>query len=217
MNKPKHNKKSTAKPNPPKKTEVVTKSTSHEPVPVKPDTPPDTPPMMVHADVEKTPVQAAPNNQGFTSGGDIIIRLSQVELNQRLNEVGEQTQRANDISTQIAEAFNAMGEQYEKGWEVSRSETDETRTAIKTLTEQIKNHEKAFENVSANIDSVSANIERVSADIERQISRELETVTGSVSTLNEGNNRQQTLLTRLLIFVVVLLLVSIGLHFMPQG
>ena len=160
------------------------------------------PPMQVHADVEKTPVRQDANNPGFTSGGDIIIRLSQVELNQRLNEVGEQTQRANDISTQIAEAFNAMGDQYEKGWETNRSETDETRSAIKGLTERIQKSEEAMEQLSANL--------------ERQITRVTETVSGTVSSLDEGNSRQQTLLLRLVIVAIVLLLVAIGVQFVPK-
>ena len=182
-----------------------------EPIPSSPLTPP----MQVQADVEKTPINQDPTQPGFISGGDIIIRLSQVELNERLNEVGEQTARANDISTQIAEAFNALGDEYERGLEINQEEYTANRDAIQQAQTTMAEVQNSLNELTKKISTHEDALDSMTGKVETQIDRQIQQIAGSVSTLDEMNSRQQGLLTKLVIVSIIMTLVSIGLHFMP--
>jgi hypothetical protein len=167
-------------------------------------------PMQVHADIEKTPIQPATQPGGLTSGGDIIIRLNQVELNDRLSEVGEQTQRANDISTQIAAAFNAMSDQYESGWETSRGEAEDLQKSFAALGDRIAEQDKAM---SDRLGKHEKSLLQFSEKMEQQVASQLQSVSGSISGLDEVNSRQQKALIWLVLLSVILSAASIALHF----
>ncbi|MFT5123833.1 MAG: hypothetical protein ACI9QL_004976 [Candidatus Omnitrophota bacterium] len=145
----------------------------------------------------------------ISPGGDIIIRLQQVELNQRLDEVANQTQRANDISDQIGNAFNKMADQYEAGWEVSRKDAEGVRDSVTVLEKSIEQRiENQEQRLKTTFDELGEHIRTLHSDLDKQNNQ----LKGGAEYASEQSAKQQKLLLILIIVAIAMSAASVVLQ-----